>query len=97
MITLFSMSAIEFEDRTNESPVAAVTRQVEAVSQVLIKTTIMASQGNPAVGLGALALSLGQGAARAGAKLDEVVAAVTRAFEAGTAEQQEISRSYSDA
>jgi hypothetical protein len=91
------MSAIEFEDRTNESPVAAVTRQVEAVSQVLIKTTVMASQGNPAIGLGALALSLGQGAARTGAKLDEVLAAVQRAYEAGMLEQAEISSSISDA
>jgi hypothetical protein len=98
MITLRSMSGIEFEDRTQESPDVAVGRQVEAVSHILIGTTIAASQGNPSIGLGALALALGLGAARTGADIEEVLGAVRKSFDTGLKELAEIaSRRSSDA
>jgi hypothetical protein len=83
------MARIEFEDRTQEAPTATVTRQVEAVSHVIIGTTIVASKGNPSVGLGALALALGQGAARTGAPLEDILEAVQKSYEAGLAQLAE--------
>lgn len=91
------MSQIEFEDRTNETPVSAATRKVAAVSQLLIRTTIAASEGNPSVGLSALAFTLGHGAARTGADLEEVLAGVRSAFEAGQKEQALLTSRTSDA
>jgi hypothetical protein len=98
MVMLRSMSGIEFEDRTQESPELTVTRQVEAVSSILIGTTIAASQGNASVGLGALALALGQGAARTGAVLDDVLDAVRKSYETGLEQlAEQASRRVSDA
>ncbi len=92
------MTRIDFEDRTQEPPTATVTRQVEAVSHVIIGTTIVASQGNPSVGLGALALALGQGAARTGAAIEEILAAVRQSYELGLQQlAEQASRRISDA
>jgi hypothetical protein len=72
--------SIEFEDRTNETLEEEFQRRVGEVGQILVATTVQASEFNPAIGLSALALVLGQGAARTGASLDQVLAAVTYHF-----------------
>jgi hypothetical protein len=81
------MSQIDYEDRTTESPETAVHRQVEAASYAIIGTAITASQGNPAIGLGALALALGQVIARTGASLDDVIEAIKTSRETALSNQ----------
>jgi hypothetical protein len=80
VIKFWRMSRIEFEDRTQEPPAVAANRQVEAASQAIIGTTILVSQGDPSIGLGALTRALGQGAARTGASLDEVIEALRASY-----------------
>jgi hypothetical protein len=73
------MGQIEFEDRTQEPPEIATNRRVATVAQAIIGTTILVSEGDASVGLGALVRALAQGAARTGASLDEVVTALRTA------------------
>ena len=75
------MSHIEFEDRTTESTEGAVHRHVEEVSRAIIGTTILASQGSPSVGMAALIMAVGVGAARTGASLDQVIEAIKSAYD----------------
>jgi hypothetical protein len=63
----------------------ADAQRVVGVAQAIVTTAIVASQGNPGVGLGALALALGQGVARTGADLDEVLERVREAYAANLA------------
>jgi hypothetical protein len=91
------MSAIEFEDRTTETPEAATWREITAASHAIMGTTIVVSRGNPAVGLGALALALGKGAARAGASLEEVTQAMKDAYDEMMQELSEQASTRSDA
>ncbi len=70
------MSQILFEDRTTESPEAADERRVAVVSQAIIGTTILASEGSPTVGMAGLIMALAQGTARTGASIDAVIEAL---------------------
>jgi hypothetical protein len=73
--------AIEFEDRTSESAETEHARKVVAAGQLLALAAIRVSEATPAVGIGGLALALGQGAARIGVDLAEVLDAVRRHYE----------------
>ena len=68
--------SIPFEDRTNETPEQVLARRTEMASQLLIMAAIQVSDANASVGVGGLALALGQAAARTGADIDDVVNAV---------------------
>jgi hypothetical protein len=74
--------SIEVEDRTEESSEAALARRIAPAGQLLILAAIEVSDATPVVGMGGLALALGQGAAKVGANIDEVVRAVRQHFEA---------------
>ena len=80
--TLNGMSRIEFDDRTTETPEVAARRHVEDVARVIMGTTVAASHGVPAVGIAALIIALGRGAARTGASLDDVVQAIKTVYAA---------------
>jgi hypothetical protein len=67
---------IPYEDRTVESTEDLMNRRVYQAGQILIQAAIQVSNSTPAVGLSALALALGQGTARTGASIDEVIDAV---------------------
>lgn len=67
---------IEFEDRTDETPEQTIARRTEQASQLLMLAAIQVSDSTPAVGVGGLALALGEAAARTGADIEDVVAAV---------------------
>ena len=89
MITLSTMSRIEYEDRTNETEEAVANRQIEAASRAIIGTAILASQGNPLVGIEALTRALGHGAARTGMAIDDVVQALRASYEVALRESND--------
>ena len=76
------MDKIVFEDRTRETPEQKLEREVFDAGRLLVGFTIQVSGARPPVGLGALSYALGMGAARVGATLEDVLAAVTLHFEA---------------
>jgi hypothetical protein len=76
---------IPFEDRTDETTEERLARRVANAGQFLMMAAIQVSDSTPAVGVGGLALALGQGAARSGADLDEVLEAVRAHYEEAAA------------
>ena len=88
---------IIFEDRSEETPQQQLERRTVVAGQMMIHIAIQASQGTPEVGLNALALALGQGAARTGASLEDVLASVRRYYEGAPTAFAEIPTGVADA
>jgi|GEM_PF-3092602 len=88
---------IVFEDRSEETSAQQLERRTVVAGQMMIHIAIQASQGTPAVGLNALALALGQGAARTGTSLDDVLASVRRYYEGGPIISDDVPTGVADA
>jgi hypothetical protein len=84
MATFFAMR-IPFEDRSDESGDQVLARRVAKAGQLLLLAAVQVSDATPAVGVGALALALGHGAARTGAALDQVLDAVRQYYASSVA------------
>ncbi len=88
---------ILFEDRSEETPQQQLERRIIVAGQMMIHVAIQASQGSPEIGLNALALALGQGAARVGAPIEDILASVRRYYEGRQSEVSEVPTSVADA
>lgn len=75
------MDKIIVEDRTSETDEQKLEREVLNAGKLIAGFTIQVSGARPPVGLGALAWVLGMGAARTGAKLEDVLEAVKNHYE----------------
>lgn len=73
--------SIPVEDRTEETAEQAIARRSQVAGHLLVMAAIQVSEASPAVGVGGLALALGETAARTGASLDQVLAAVRGEYE----------------
>lgn len=100
MSTLRDMSQILFEDRTNETPEQAASRQIMGAALLVANTAFGVAQGHPAVATRVLAAALGIAVARTGAPLDEVIALLKESHAGAKAaldEQLRVSMKNADA